>query len=414
VIAPSTTVCNAGSGDLCDPDESCTGVADAGCPADTIAPATTICRNGSGDICDPAESCTGVADAGCPGNAVAPLTTTCRTSTSPCDPVESCTGTPGSTCPADVGGPEGCNSLTNTEFCPLPSNEFRLIYIQDPYTSSGSLVTNNYRLNSSNPGQFYYNVFHTGSSGSSVSLDIELPYPFVTQGAVPIQVHDMVGDSNGCFVPSPSITSQYTITCDGGNISTSGNAVVLLGDYGPTSGQDVGSLTTMCHVSGTVPSTGLVYVTIHLNYGLKTSTSWNKDAAISGPMLNAANNVGTSTGEGDTILDHQPYLFRYDGSSSSMTEPTSTNAFKKNPGGAGLTLRALDSSPVSGVTVQLIAPTGKVVGTGVTDTDGFYQILYKHKGKPADYTVRVPAYNLQQTARLKSNGYIIVVFDTLP
>jgi hypothetical protein len=39
---------------------------------------------------------------------------------------------------------------------------------------------------------------------------------------------------------------------------------------------------------------------------------------------------------------------------------------------------------------------------------------YKHTGKAADYTVKVPAHGLQKKVTLKANGYAIVIFDTLP
>ena len=61
-MAPATTVCNAGSGDLCDVDELCTGTADQACPVDTVAGAGTVCNAGSGDLCDPDEVCSGTAD----------------------------------------------------------------------------------------------------------------------------------------------------------------------------------------------------------------------------------------------------------------------------------------------------------------------------------------------------------------
>ena len=60
-------VCRAGSGDLCDPDERCTGISGQGCPADVVANPTTVCRAGSGDVCDPTEHCTAVPGAAVPG-----------------------------------------------------------------------------------------------------------------------------------------------------------------------------------------------------------------------------------------------------------------------------------------------------------------------------------------------------------
>jgi hypothetical protein len=71
-----TTICDPGSGDVCDPPESCTGTPLETCPVDVVASATTICRTEAGD-CDVAESCTGVADAACPADAFDPVGTAC-------------------------------------------------------------------------------------------------------------------------------------------------------------------------------------------------------------------------------------------------------------------------------------------------------------------------------------------------
>jgi hypothetical protein len=103
VVSSATTICDPGSGDLCDPDESCTGLAGDTCPVDVVASATTLCRQGSGDVCDPDESCTGLADAACPGDVVASATTICDSGSGDiCDPDESCTGLAGDACPPDV------------------------------------------------------------------------------------------------------------------------------------------------------------------------------------------------------------------------------------------------------------------------------------------------------------------------
>ncbi len=69
--ALNTTVCRSGSGDACDPDETCTGVAGQTCPSDTVQPNTFVCRAKNGG-CDLAESCTGAAGQACPTDAVEP------------------------------------------------------------------------------------------------------------------------------------------------------------------------------------------------------------------------------------------------------------------------------------------------------------------------------------------------------
>ena len=48
-----------------------------------------------------------------------------------------------------------------------------------------------------------------------------------------------------------------------------------------------------------------------------------------------------------------------------------------------------------------------------TDADGWYMWSYKYAGKATSFTVKLPAYGLQQTVTLKSNGYLSVPF-TVP
>ena len=90
-----------GSGDVCDPNETCTGVAGQPCPTNVVNGSSTVCRVGSGDSCDQDERCPGVPGATCPSND-APINAgvVCRTgSGDACDENERCTGTPGATCP---------------------------------------------------------------------------------------------------------------------------------------------------------------------------------------------------------------------------------------------------------------------------------------------------------------------------
>ena len=129
-VQPVSTVCNAGSGDSCDPDEVCDGIS-AACPSDTITSAGTTCRNGSGDSCDPDETCTGVADAPCPPDVVASNGTVCNAgSGDECDPDETCSGTAGQPCPSDVVEPAShvCragsgDSCDPDETCPGVANQ---------------------------------------------------------------------------------------------------------------------------------------------------------------------------------------------------------------------------------------------------------------------------------------------------
>jgi len=97
------TVCREGSGDICDPDEVCTGTPGTGCPADHVAMENVVCRAGSGDMCDPPEFCTHVPGAVCPEDVVASTDLVCRSGSGDvCNPEERCSGIPGQACPEDV------------------------------------------------------------------------------------------------------------------------------------------------------------------------------------------------------------------------------------------------------------------------------------------------------------------------
>jgi hypothetical protein len=307
-----------------------------------------------------------------------------------------CTGTIG------VGETKTCtvtnndlpeSQFTDTSFCPLNNNQFRLLYHIEA-------APNIYRLQASNPGQFYYNVFYTGTPGSSVTLNIEIPYPFVTQGAVPIQAHAGVTiNSSGCYVPSPSLNSDYAITTDGGNLSSSGNPIILIGDYNP---QNMGSSTTVT-VVGDVPASGLLYVTIHLDYGLKKTGGWTKNGEAA---------VGSGTYAGITINEPQPYSFSFTGTGgiSDTQTPASVNEFKKPAGFLGFVVNNSTGNPLKNSQIKVYGPTGTLIGTVYTDEDGYYLLLYKHKAKSATYTVKLPAYSLQQSVTIKANGFAVVNF----
>jgi hypothetical protein len=102
IVLTPDDVCRVGSGDLCDPDEFCTGIPRATCPPDGFEPAGFVCNPGSGDVCDPEESCLGEAGQPCPADTVAPPNTLCNAGSGDfCDPDEFCTGMADAACPAD-------------------------------------------------------------------------------------------------------------------------------------------------------------------------------------------------------------------------------------------------------------------------------------------------------------------------
>src|SRR5262249_60725998 len=114
----------------------------------------------------------------------------------------------------------------------------------------------------------------------------------------------------------------------------------------------------------------------------------------------------------------QPYSFDFMNASGPdvgpLCGPSSTNVFKKNPGVNGLTIRTATGNPKANVRVQFFGPTGTLISTQTTDSDGFCMFNYKHTGKAANYTVKLPDFGLQKTVTLKANGYALAVFDTLP
>jgi hypothetical protein len=309
-------------------------------------------------------------------------------------------------------------------YCPLAQacglDTFRLIDLQNPTAgASGSIVQNDYLLNASNPGQWYYNVFYSGAPGSSFSVTIDIPWPFVTNGDNPIQVHDGTGLTGGCFVPNPSLPG-FTITTDGGNLSNSGHAVILLGDYKEQLIDS--SNTTAVTVTGVVPSTGLAYVTVHLDYGIKKTTGWQQASdltTLQGPDTNLDGVLdGLGSGpvyiKGGTCSNGQDYTFDFSAGGPTLSSTIySSNTFKKNPGINGLLIR-VNESPKPGVKVDFYDPNGKLIATTTSDQDGFYMFPYKATGKPSAYTVKLPTLGLQKSATLKANGYALLTFENLP
>jgi Prealbumin-like fold domain len=255
-------------------------------------------------------------------------------------------------------------------------NQFRLLFTPDP-ASAG------YKLNATNPGQYYYNVFDATSGPATLTMT--LPYPWVTQGAVPIHVYNGVTFTtvNGqtCLTPGPELAnSTYQVT---------------LGSYTP---QAFGSTTT---VTVTIPagvSSGLAYVNIHLDYGLKGTTNWSK----------GSNNEAISSIGKPTIFDNVNYHFS--DTTGGSGDAVNNNTFKKDPGIGGLVQKTGTLMPVANAQVQIYDNKGVLLATVYTDADGWYMWQYKYTGKAATFVVKLPAYGLQQSATLKSNGFLVVSF----
>jgi hypothetical protein len=273
------------------------------------------------------------------------------------------------------------NAVTSSSLCTFdvdsgtPGSQFRLLF-------TPAMGTTSYKLNASNPGQFFYNVFYTGAGDETVTLTI--PAPFVTQGATPVHVY----------------TGVTPVTADGVTCYTPGDALAgAVIDGAPVEGTAGGTISVdLPPLAG-----GFAYIAVHLDYGLKkvatgcTKVSTDGDASCltGGPIDN-----GTS------------YTFGFTNGSSGSATISNLTEFKKNPGIGGLTIRNGVDDPVAGVAVDIYQGTKKMA-TVKTDQDGWYMWSYKYTGKPTTFTVKLPAQAMAQTVTLKANGFLAVDF-TLP
>jgi hypothetical protein len=381
-------VCRTGSGDICDPNETCPGTAGGACPADAYKSDTYVCRTSAG-TCDVVEKCPGTPSAACPGDGFKDSSVPCRVAANVCDAVEYCPGD-GPNCPSDE--PAECGLVTSSSLCTfdidsLADNQFRLILTPD-HTTTGTA----WKLNASNPGQFYYNILYLGPGNEE--LTFTLPYPFVTQGAMPIHIYSDVtittNDGVTCFEPGTGISNSPTL--------------VTLPDYGlnPTFGNETTVTINLPDLPG-----GLAYINMHLDYGLKCTNNCTNNYS-----KNASNDAIDATTQAVLIPDYQTYQF---GDSTSYNDTVqSLNVFKRDPGIGGLVLGSDSDDPISSVKVQIYDSTGsKLLATVYTDDDGWFMWQYKHTGKPTTFVVKLPGFKLSQSVAMKSNGFVLVDF-TVP
>jgi hypothetical protein len=244
----------------------------------------------------------------------------------------------------------------------LDGQQFRLIFTQDPTNIS------TYKVTATNPGQFFYNIFYIGTPGESVTLNTAIDSPFVTQGAMPVHVYANVSFDGDCFVPADEIA-----------------VLPALSDNSPNH-----------TITVDVPDTGLVYVRIHLDYGLKKDVGYTRDASN-----NAEKPLGT-----DVILDLTEYEFAVSGGMDDSVIIQNQNVFKKIPGFGGMVTDGL-GGPIYPVNVTIIGPG--VNATVSTDEDGFYFLYYKHKGKEATFTVGCSSQS--ETVYMRANRLIQVDFE---
>ncbi|NBP25413.1 MAG: hypothetical protein EBU81_12880 [Proteobacteria bacterium] len=274
--------------------------------------------------------------------------------------------------------------------------DFRLLFTQD------ALNFPQYKVTASNPGQTYFNLFYNGRPGTVVTLNLTIPYPYVTQGAQPIHAYDGVSVVPGasgqeCYIP--------------GNGFFVNSTQVVLSNYAP---QTMGSSTTVS-VTLTVPSTGFVYLNMHLDYGLKRSSGYAKG----GPSGNDA--IDPSTLQ-VLIPDRGSYRFAFsDGVESASDSICNINVFKKVAGVGGMVAKkytTFDGVPATrgleGGSLVLKDAKGLILANGKTDSDGWYFCNYKWTGKSTTlYLTLTPPGAAPQTqpVTLKANGYAQLDFE---
>lgn len=474
----ATRICRVAAGG-CDTPEACSG-ASADCPPDAVSPALTVCRASNG-VCDVEERCSGTSPA-CPADGFLPEGTICRPAASACDVPESCTPEKKALCPSDhfkpedspCGDPtvtacsgadtcnrdgqcllnnEACALVTDSALCPFDVNLDKGTCVGGPQDGQGCKIGNNrdacvrngglcvasnqfrliftpdvqnwvaYKLNGSNPGQFFYNLIADGTPGDTVDLAISIPYPFITHGAVPVHIYD--GDVpliGGCFAPGLALaTSNVQIGLGDWLAGTSNGTLDCDQVLGPN-----GSGTCRFTVSALIPPSGAVYVNVHLDFGLKgPMVDANPlDAAVDrydrgltvSPWATYDALKNTSTDNGSLALrDCRDFDFSHENLSTAESFADTVqnlNAFKNIAGVFGQVFASATGSPAAGAHMQLVkGSAGAVVATTTADADGSYGMSYKHRGSPATYTVYVLDHGLARSVQLSGNGWAEVSFD---
>jgi hypothetical protein len=349
-----------------------------------------------------------------------------------------------------------------TDYC-QQTGQFRLVFTPDVKSFPA------YKLPASNPGQTYYNAIVQGAPNTTVTVGIDIPYPYVTVGGQPVHVFDAY-DAVGMCVNSSTgeVTGQACdfkaypdSECgDGEYCDTSCFAPTLasqpfdirwnIEDYFDGAGKighdDVtcdkvcgppgaGSCTFVVDVL--IPASGQAYLNVHLDYGLK---GVHEDANPCNDGLADRYDQGNSSGTGfadvgfdawvnnDTqdgalgigIADCTDYAFGHsDGQQTFDDAVQNLNVFKPIAGAFG---RSGDSQSGLGhgglkLTLAKSSNPGTILQTAITDQDGFYTLPYKHKGKPAWYTVSL--YDEFGTGllgsigvELQGNGWTQIDFDS--
>jgi hypothetical protein len=280
--------------------------------------------------------------------------------------------------------------VEGSSFCAITSkgfqeiDTFKLIFTPDMPDNPGYS-----RLTASNPGQFSFNVFLGPHAGATVTLTI--PYPFVTQAANPVHIYTATSYWNP---DGEDITYLF-------DLSDSGTPW-LMSDWDDNTFGATHVITI--HVPADYEDS--LYITIHLDYGLKKMAGGYSANLVAGDHYLDA--VATAGSAYDTIENDYPYTFSVTGPVSGSDTFNNLNVFKNDPGIGGLVLDEF-GNPLQNEKVEVFQGKNSY-GTAYTDEDGWYMVNFKYTGKPTTFTIKADGYP-DQTVTIRSNSFTVVSFD---
>ncbi len=444
---PDTTECTGEyNGDKCDAQDYCSGTS-SDC-VEKYKPADYVCRADAGE-CDLEEKCTGDSGA-CPDDAFEPSTKACGDQTDTvCTNPDTCSGIDNECLPNN----QPCGYVTSSSLCSFdydgtrPSHQFRTLFTA---AADGWPA---YKINATNPGQFFYNAIVQGPVGPT-TITMDIPWPFVTQGAMPAHVYDsdaidVVGNDPFCFldngqlpVNGTSYPAKITPEMRANGLHVTDEALGMwdvdctqpgsMGAIYPPGVNGMPGYSCKVSIRFEMPDSGKAYVNIHLDYGVKgPKTDANPvDTLIDRydvgfntcvgdeTYYDALTNVATPTTATPVALATcTQYPFGHTTSTCSpLDDPVcsgadsveNVNVFKKFVGIA--TQATMGGGPWGKVPVSFWK-AGQQLEAGTTDDDGYYAFLYKHTGKAANYVVKFGApVNAEATVQLKGNGWATATY----
>jgi hypothetical protein len=145
-----------------------------------------------------------------------------------------------------------------------------------------------YHFTATNSGQFFYNLSISGTPGETRHVTLELPWPFVTQGAQPVHVYDSVEFVDGCF---KNMTGAYSFDSHKYLKDYQVNYPTVKTGYLPS------LKTTKVELEVVIPESGFAFIRQHMDDGLKgpavdvngdgilDNISYGKDSAENATIL---------------------------------------------------------------------------------------------------------------------------------